>query len=385
MKSLHLLKTSTGASWALRQIRELITLGVDVHVALPCNGPMVGKYAEVGAIEHLLQTDFPLRSPWKFPALASDFKKLVHSIMPDIIHSHFVGTTLSMRLVLGRGKTIPRVFQVPGPLHLEHFFFRKTELMSAGKSDFWMGSCQWTCDCYQSLGVNADRIGLAYYGTDVDSFVIEKKGALRRELGLKENTKIVGMVAYFYAPKKYLGQDRGLKGHEDLIDAFALCLEKHLDMCCVIAGGAWGNAEWYEKHVKQYAQEKCGDKVIFLGTRNDVPKLYPDFDVAVHPSLSENVGGAVESLMSGVPTIATNVGGFPDLVKDGETGWLIPSKSPVDLAAAILDAVENPDEAKRRAVKGQKLARDLFDVRFNARQVLSFYEKVLAHSSGKVS
>ena len=378
MKIIHLLKTSIGATWALRQIRELVKLGIAVHVALPDGGPMVGKYSDAGATEHLLQTDFPARAPWRFPEMAARLSALVRKVQPAIIHSHFVGTTLTMRLALGRGKTIPRVFQVPGPLHLEHAFFRKAELATAGQSDFWIGSCQWTCDRYEKCGIDRNRIFLSYsYYAGLDLYTPKAPGKLKNELNLPPECKIVGMVAFIYAPKRYLGQKRGLKGHEDLIDAFKICLEKHPDLRCVIVGGPWNNATKYEAALHQYARERCGDRVIFLGTRYDVPDLYADFDVVAHPSLSENVGGAAESCVLGVPTIATRVGGFPDLVRDGETGWLVPPRNPEALAVAIQDALNHPDEARKRAMAGQQLARNLFDVRKTANEVKHIYEQIL--------
>jgi len=377
VRVLHLIKTAVGAGWALRQIRELVRLGVEVHVALPPGGPMVGRYTSVGAVEHLLQTDFPVRAPWRFPALAAKLSSLIKTLQPDIIHSHFVGTTLSMRLAPDRSKTIPKVFQVPGPLHLENVFFRHAELTTAGHNDFWIGSCRWTCRRYEKSGISPKRIFLSYYGTDTDIFVAREPGKLRGELGLGPDCKIIGMVAFMYAPKRFLGQTRGLKGHEDLIDAFSICLEKDPDMRCVMAGGAWNNATGYETEVRDYARKRCGDKVIFLGTRNDVADIYADFDVAVHPSHSENVGGAVESLLLGVPTIATRVGGFPDLVQDGKTGWLVPPKDPQALAAAIQNALNDQNDAKSKARSGQKLARILFDVRKTAKEVKNIYEQIL--------
>jgi glycosyltransferase involved in cell wall biosynthesis len=356
-----------------------VRLGVEVHVALPDGGPMVGEYTAVGATEHLLQTDFPVRSPWQFPVLSVKFLGLVKTVRPDIIHSHFVGTTFTMRLSLGRGKTVPRVFQVPGPLHLEHPLFRSIELATSGQSDFWIGSCRWTCDRYEHSGIGRRRIFLSYYGTDVDIYTPKTRGKLRQELGLGPECKIVGTVAYMYAPKRYLGQKRGLKGHEDLIDAFKICLKSDPQLRCVIVGGAWNNAKTYEESVRSYAWQQCGDRVIFLGTRHDISDIYADMNVAVHPSHSENVGGAVESCLLGVPTIATRVGGFPDLIRDGITGWLVPSKNPQALAAAILDALGNNLESQKKARAGQELARDIFDVRKTAAEIKTIYEQILGY------
>lgn len=385
MRVLHLLKTSVGATWAWRQIRELVRLGVDVHIALPDGGSLVGKYTDVGATEHLLQTDFPIRAPWRIPSVSARLSALVRQVKPDIIHSHFVGTTFSMRLALGQNHPIPRVFQVPGPLHLEHLFFRKAEIATATKDDYWVGSCKWTCDRYRKSGIADDRMFLSYYGTDVETFRRLSSGVLRKELGIGKQTRIIGMVAYMYAPKRYLGQRRGLKGHEDLIDAMALCFRHIPDMVCVIVGGAWNNAVAYEQRVREYAAKKCGDKVIFLGTRHDVPDLYPDFDVAVHPSLSENVGGAVESLLKAVPTIATNVGGFPDLIKHDKTGWLVPSANPKQLADTIIKVLKDPTCAKEVAAQGQALAMHLFDVKRCAREIADIYLTILTRDKNQPS
>lgn len=384
MRVLHLVKTSVGATWAYRQIRELIQLGVEVHVVLPPGGPMEGQYALTGATEHLLQTDFPISSPWKFPALAASLSALIQEVRPDIIHSHFVGTTLSLRLILGRGKTIPRIFQVPGPLHLEHALFRNAEVALAGNSDYWIGTCQWTCDRYGQSGIDRKRIFLSYYGTDVDLFTPRQQGRLRSELGLGPDCQIIGMVAYMYAPKRFLGQTRGLKGHEDLIDAFKLCLENNPNIRCVIVGGAWDNATKYEAAVRKYARLRCGDRVIFLGTRHDVPDIYPDFDVAVHPSHSENVGGAVESCLLGIPTIATRVGGFPDLVRDGETGWLVSPANPQQLAETIVAVLHDPSQAKVLAIRGKALAKDLFDVKRCAVEIADIYQTILSRNMSRL-
>jgi len=209
-------------------------------------------------------------------------------------------------------------------------------------------------------------------------FSCGEKGKLRQELGIEANVKIIGMVAFMYAPKWFLGQTRGLKGHEDLIDALAICLKTEPNIIGVFIGGAWPyHATAYEQRVRTYGLKRCGDRAIFLGTRNDIQELYPDVDIAVHPSYSENIGGAGESLFCAVPTIATNVGGFPDVVKHGETGWLVPARAPAQLAATILEALRDPVRSYRMAVRGQSLVKQLFDVRETARQVLEIYDHII--------
>jgi glycosyltransferase involved in cell wall biosynthesis len=97
----------------------------------------------------------------------------------------------------------------------------------------------------------------------------------------------------------------------------------------------------------------------------------------VHPSLSENCGGAVESLAAACPTVATQVGGLPDVVIDGETGWLVPPAAPDRLADAIEQALGDRDEARRRARAGQALVRQLFTIERTAVDVELIYRAIL--------
>ena len=376
MKVLHLLKTSTGATWALRQLRELVKLGVDVHVALP-QGPLVTAYQDAGVTTHILQTAIDIKRPWTNISRFKALRQLVDKVSPDIIHSHFVATTLTMRLALGKNHPVKRIFHVPGPLHLEHKLFRKAELLTAGKADFWLGSCRWTVDAYQRFGISPHRIGLVYYGVDIDQFQAGLTANLHQELKLKTDTQIIGNVAYFYAPKGHLGQKRGLKGHEDLIDAIDIASETKNNLVGVFVGGPWDGSQEYMNEVIEYAKNKQYGRYFFLGLRHDVQNLYGDFTLTVHPSHSENVGGAVESLFCQSPTIATNIGGFPDLVIPNKTGWLVPAKNPQALAEQIIAALDSPKQRQQLAEQGKELAQQMFDVRHNAADIFHYYQKLL--------
>jgi glycosyltransferase involved in cell wall biosynthesis len=188
-----------------------------------------------------------------------------------------------------------------------------------------------------------------------------------------------------YAPKWYLGHTRGIKGHEDLIDALTIVRKDDPSVLGVIIGGPWNNAAAYERRIHAYAKRCLADGIVFLGTRTDVPELYPDLDVVVHPSHSENVGGAAESLILVVPTISTNVGGFPDVVRPGETGWLVNPRRPAELAEAIRQALADPGRARAMAQRGRDHTRRLFDVVHNAGQVLNVYNTILSAGASKVA
>lgn len=372
---LHLLKTSVGATWALRQMAELVRLGHDVHVLLPPDGPLVQQCRAAAITVHLGQPALNPRRPLQTMRAIRSIRRVVTAVQPAVVHSHFVATTLAMRVAL-RGDRRPRLFQVPGPLHLEHGPSRLADLASAGPEDSWIGSCRWTCDRYRRAGVAASRVFLSYYGVDLDRFdAAPDPPALD---GVAADARVVAMVAFMYAPKRFLGQRRGLKGHEDLIDALRLLRRADRSVVGVFAGGAWGKAARYEASVRAHAHAACGESIRVLGTVADVGSVYRRADVAVHPSHSENVGGAVESLLMGVPTIATRVGGFPDLVIDGTTGRLVPPRNPAALADAIRDVLDQPERYREMASRGQALARQLFDVRRTAREVSDVYSRLAA-------
>jgi len=301
---------------------------------------------------------------------------VVERVKPVALHSHFVSSTLLARLSFGRQGPM-RIFQVPGPLHLEHTLPRMMDLRSATLQDRWIGGCTWTRDRYLAAGISASHVSLAWYGNDFDGIPgrLPPTGALQQLLNIEPTDRVIGMVAYAYAPKRWLGQTRGLKGHEDLIDAFDLVADQFPKTHLCIIGGAWAGADGYLKTLHEYAATRGKGRIHFAGTRHDVGTLYRDVAIAVHPSHSENLGGAAESQMIGVPTIATNIGGFPDIVEDGVTGWLVPAKSPQLLATALRSALSDPALAAERALRGQAVAFERLRTAFTAGQVLGAYQQ----------
>ena len=389
MKVIHVLKTSKGAAWALKLMHQQVLAGVNVHVVMPDNLNRVKEYQLIGVKVHTVEGFGMCKNPLCILKGMYDFRRLIKNEQPDIVSSHFVITTILMRFSLC-GCRVPRVFQIPGPLHLENKITSFIESKISGKRDFWIATCKWVQEKYLSLGKSKSKVFLSYYGTDVDSFNSIKHGhglsiCNFSDLNkLSAETFVIGMVAYMYPPKKFLGQKKGLKGHEDLIDAIGLLLQKGHDVKVVFVGKEWGGGSLYEEAIKDYAKKMVGDKAIFLGERSDVKELYKCFDCAVYPSHSENVGGAVESLLMGVPTITTNVGGFPDLVINGSTGINVPVKSPELLANAIEKYITDSDRRELDADNGRMLAERMFDVKKTALDLIKIYNEVIDNAKKDV-
>jgi glycosyltransferase involved in cell wall biosynthesis len=380
MKVAHLIKTGSGATWAIRQMEALRALGVEVEVVLAESGPKLAEYEAANIPVHLVPSDLArLRTPGKFLAARSEFRRTIDRIAPDIIHAHFVGSAMFARLALRPGSRVPRLFQVPGPLHLENAVTRRAEIVTADARDRWIATCALTKRIYETAGVAPGRVALCYYGARLEPLTQGNPARLRAELArFPATTKLIGSIAFFYPPKRWLGQTRGLKGHEDLIDAVALLRGEGRDVAAVFAGAAWGAGQRYEAEVRAYAAEKLGDRAVFLGFRSDVPDIYAGLDLAVHPSLSENLGGAGESLAAGTPTLASRTGGLPDVVRHGETGLLFRPADPADLAAQLRRALDQPDEGRTMAAAGQAWVLEHLSVDRTAREIAELYSAVAA-------
>ena len=380
MRVLHVVKTSEGAVWAARQAGELVRRGVEVHAAIPSfRGAAVSEWRRSGARLHICDLDFPARAPWRLPEVSRAARRLVDVVEPDLIHSHFVGNTLMLRHALGSRYRIPRVFQVAGPLHLEHRAFRALDLAGAGADDYWIGSSKYVTQLYLRAGAPQERVFLSYHGGSASRPDSTRRGLLRLSLGISSREYVVGNANYMYPPRTYLGQRTGIKSHEQVIDALAIVVHRRQDVVGVLIGGEFGGGCRYEKMLRERARSAAGGRIRMPGrlSGQQIAAFWPDFDCAVHVPQSENCGGVLEPLLAGVPTVAARVGGLPELVQDEVTGKTVGGSDPAEVAEAILQVLGALDRYRAMAACGRSLARAMFDVRRTAGEVAAIYRHIL--------
>lgn len=166
------------------------------------------------------------------------------------------------------------------------------------------------------------------------------------------------------------------KGHKYFIDALPLLQGMEYD--CLIVGEGPLRAE-LEAQVRINGLQ---GKVTFLGFQEDIPKVMKTLDVVVLPSINETFGiTIVEAFASKKIVIASNVGGIPELVKNAETGYLVPAKDPVAIAEALIHIYRNPSEIERIVENAYMLALKSFTDGIMIKNTLEYYDFLLQKAS----
>lgn len=121
-----------------------------------------------------------------------------------------------------------------------------------------------------------------------------------------------------------------------------------------------------------------GSAVSFLGFRQDVTALMNMSDVLVLSSLREGLPNVIlEALALAKPVVATRAGGIPEIIRDGETGLLVPPEEPEQLAEALLRLLRNPQEGKKLGARGRSVVAREFNVETMTHKIADVYREVL--------
>ena len=166
-----------------------------------------------------------------------------------------------------------------------------------------------------------------------------------------------------------------IKGIGDLIRAIDLLARRGIDARLEIAGTGPEDGSLREL----VTSLGLADRVSFLGWVENVQECMNRWDVYVQPSLAEGFGISVlEAMASGLPVVATRVGGLPEVVLEGETGFLVSPSNPEELADRMSRFAGAPELRDRLGERGRTLALTEFSAERETSDILSAYEKLLA-------
>lgn len=226
----------------------------------------------------------------------------------------------------------------------------------------------------------ADHIGterqyrVVYCAIDLERF--GKPGAngreARRSLGIAPDAPVVGTVGRFCVEK----------APHDFAETAALVHRKMPDVRFVFVGGGPLEDEFRE----DLRRLNLTDTVLAPGYRYDVPDLLHAFDVFFLPSLKEGLPLVIpQAMCAGVPVVATNVDGIPEVVADGDTGFLVEPRDHAAMAGIILELLHKPEMRAEIVEKARRHANANFNDRAMVRSYEAIYADCLAHSKGAPS
>jgi glycosyltransferase involved in cell wall biosynthesis len=213
-------------------------------------------------------------------------------------------------------------------------------------------------------GVPAERVVAIPAGVDLGVFRFRARAPeTARALGL--SSPVIGSVAMF----------RGSKGHAHLVDAFAIVRAAHPGATLLLVGDGI-RRQWVEGLARAAGLAQA---VVFAGFRSDVPALLGAMDCFV--LASTRTEGVPQSLLqafaAGVPVVASEIGGVPEVVVDGVTGLLVQSESAGALAAGIGRVLGDAAAADERARAARALVEERFSHAASMERLLGLYADLL--------
>ncbi len=223
------------------------------------------------------------------------------------------------------------------------------------------------------IGVAAEKISTIRNGVDTDRFrPAEETAASRLPFAAPGASEclVIGTV----------GRMEAVKDPMTLARAFVELISrvpggrKRLRLRLMMVGGGSLRAP-----VQDYlARAKLSDIVWLPGAREDVPELLRAMHVFVLPSLAEGISNTIlEAMASGLPVVATNVGGNAELVTEGETGYLVPREDPLAMADSIRRYADDADLRRRHGANARRRAERQFGIDRMVEQYLDVYDGVL--------
>ena len=219
-------------------------------------------------------------------------------------------------------------------------------------------------------GLQSETIDVLYSGIDVDAFSRQVGGSVIRDrYGLRPRQAVIGTVANIF-PRK---------GYECLIDAVEHLRNAFPDIRCLIVGK--GNKEYLAKLQQLVRLKNLQGHITFAGFQENVAGFLETFDVFVLPSRLEGFGIAlVEAMAMKKPVVATQVGGIPEVVEAGVTGYLVPPENSRELALAIHALLKDSEARKRMGEAGKKRAEQIFSKERMMHQLEDVYTQCVRSS-----
>ena len=347
---LHILGTAQPESTGMASIVRSLAQGLDpdryrIHALfLAGTGPLVKSLQQAGSPANALHWAQGMRNPLG----AFRFWRLLRSQRFSLVHIHFGGRSV---VNLARAATGAKIIR-----HLHGRILEGRSLapvsFSAQGVDAVVAVSQSVANCV----VDGDA-RVIYAGLSVPATVPPRRPA---------GTEIVIGTA---------GRLVELKGIEYLLSAVSALKQEFPNLRLEIAG----SGPQHQKLESIAAQSGLGERIKFLGWIDDISSVLTRWDIFVMPSLEEGFPiAALDAMAAGLPLIATRVGGVPELIEDGTTGWLVPPRDVESLTSRLRILLSDPELRVKMGDSGYARVRDHFSTAQMTERFAELYDELLS-------
>jgi len=223
----------------------------------------------------------------------------------------------------------------------------------------------------EKVHVPPQRASLIYNGVDVARFYPAAAGP----------EVIAGCP---FTPDKHwligtVGRIQPVKDHANLLRSFAIAIQEHAELANRLRLAIVGDGPLRAQMQTLAGELGISDRVWMPGERSDVPNVMRGLHCFTLPSLSEGISYTLlEAMASGLPVVATDVGGNGELVQTNRTGLMVPPANPQALSRALVEVASDPAQARQMGNAGRKFV----EARFSQKAMLSAYQRVYDQQLG---
>ncbi|MGQ9730197.1 MAG: glycosyltransferase [Candidatus Zipacnadales bacterium] len=335
------------------------------------SGTVLREIAASGVTLHRIPP--PFRSPLYPIRLA----RVIRKVRPDVLHLH--GASIAVI-----GGLVGRMLRVPAVLCTEHMAHATHARWLRRLRERTCSLPHWTVFVSERSRKEAvtggplrsieARCSVIHNGIDLVPYaqlVNEmKRKAIREELNLPPEAVLIGCVGLLWYAK----------GQEYLIRALGCLKASKRPLILLLVGRSVEGRDSEEEALCTYSEQiGVRENVRLIGWRADIPRILQALDLYVQPSLTEGLPLAVvEAAAAGLPIIATEVGGIPEIITHDHDGLLVPPGNSQALAEAIQRLIDNPDQARKLGENARRTAFERFSAEKMAQAYLELYKALLA-------
>lgn len=355
----------------------------DVHLICLTNEPVNKKFRSINI--HIHQLDDISAQSLKAISNIMPLIKILKVIKPDIVHLHgirpiFIGSVASK---------IKNVKHIISSYHGSYKLMsigidgkQKKHLLLASKIMHYIGftlsnniivdADNLKNEIQEIYDVNLltkskswiDKTISIHNGIDVSRYVnVCKNRNIRRDIGISPEAIVIGTISRLDEPKK---------GVAILLQAARDILRCYKDVYFIIVGEGYSKTELHN----MAADYGISNRVIFLGYWDNLTEIYSTLDIFVLPSISEGFPIVnLEAMASGLPVVATNVGGVPEAINDNVNGLIVPPKDKNALRDAIMVLINSQELRKRMGQVGRCNAVKYFNDKDMAEKIFKIYKR----------